>query len=80
MIRRSPPKTEDPAVRRARYLFYWIGGAFTAALVILDQLWLSGPDGILRLLGVGAATMLAIGRFATDAFILRCANFLQRRD
>lgn len=79
MIGRAPPKAEDPAVRRARYLFYCIGGAFTGALVILDQLSVAAPDHALELLGVGAVAMLSIGRFASDSFVLRCANVLRRR-
>jgi hypothetical protein len=79
MSQRPNPRDEDAAARRARYVFYGIGGIFVALGFALETVptlaattpWWSGRAG--ALIGV---VFLSVGRYASDRFVRRCESLL----
>lgn len=79
----APPKLtpaeESAAARRARYLFYVLGGFFvllTLASDLMPQLAGVVPEHAVKFCALLAVVFLGLGRFAPDRWVRRCAGLI----
>jgi hypothetical protein len=82
MDRSTGAGEENRPARRARYSLYLVGGFFAALGIALEMVPVFAavtPVTVAKGCVLFGALILAIGRFASDGFLMRCEALLTRR-